>query len=306
MLAGLSASNASFLADVNKTENRISQANKQVSSGIRVNQASDDPAAIASIVGYQTAIQQATQVTTNLNLAATVATSADGALAGASTLLDRLVSLAGSGATSTATAATRSTLAQQVNDILQQLVGIANTTVQGRYIFGGDDPNTQPYTFDLSVPGGVIQNNTAGNTATITNAAGSTVVAGQTAQQIFDPQNPPGTPTAGNIFQNVYALGQALASNNLTGVQNAAASLQLSVTQLGQATTNNGLTQNWIEQAKQDAADTLNNLQTELVSLRETDVVAAATELTLSQTALQAALAAHSSLNIKSLFSYLG
>jgi flagellin-like hook-associated protein FlgL len=132
------------------------------------------------------------------------------------------------------------------------------------------------------------------------------VVAGQTAQQIFDPQNPPGTPTAGNIFQNVYALGQALASNNLTGVQNAAASLQLSVTQLGQATTNNGLTQNWIEQAKQDAADTLNNLQTELVSLRETDVVAAATELTLSQTALQAALAAHSSLNIKSLFSYLG
>jgi flagellar hook-associated protein 3 FlgL len=305
MLAGLNASNASFLADVNKTENRISQANKQVSSGIRVNQASDDPAAIASIVGYQTAIQQVTQVTTNLNLAGTAASSADGALAAASTLLDRLVSLAASGATSTATAATRSTLAQQVNDILQQLVGVANTTVQGRYIFGGDDPSTQPYTF--GGPGGVTQTNTAGNTATITNAAGSTFVAGQTAQQIFDARIPGATtPTAGNIFQNVYALGQALASNNLTGVQNAAASLQSSVTELGQATSKNGVTENWIEQAKQDAADTLNNLRTQLGSLRDTDVVAAATELTLSQTALQAALAAHSSLNLKSLFSYLG
>ncbi|HEY3940339.1 MAG TPA: hypothetical protein VGL97_23130 [Bryobacteraceae bacterium] len=312
MLAGLDAFNGSFLADLDNTENRISQVNKQLTSGFRVNEASDDPAAIASILSYQNQIEQTTQVATNLNLAGTVASSADGALASASTLLDQLISIASQGASSTATAATRATLGQQVENIAQQLVGIANTSVQGQYIFGGDDPGTQPYTFSwstpgsASLPGGVVQNNTAGSTATIANAAGSTIVPGQTAQQIFDARNPDGTLAAGNIFQNVYALGQALANNDQTATQTAALSLQASVNTLGLATTNNGNTEAWIQQAKTDASATLTNLQAELGSLRDTDVAQAATQLTTDQTALEAALAAHASLDVKSLFSYLG
>jgi flagellar hook-associated protein 3 FlgL len=312
MLAGLDAFNGSFLADLNNTENRISQVNKQITSDVRVNEASDDPPAIAAILGYQNQIDQTNQVVTYLNLAGTVASSADGALASASTLLDQLISIASQGASSTTTATTRSTLGQQVENIAQQLVGIANTSVQGRYIFGGDDPGTEPYTFSwsttggASAPGGVVQNNTAPNTATITNAAGSTIVPGQTAQQIFDARNPDGTLAAGNIFQNVYALGQALQNNDQAATQAAALSLQSSVSALGLATTNNGNTEAWIQQAKTDASGTLTNLQAELSSLRDTDVAQAATELTTDNTALQAALAAHAGLNVKSLFSYLG
>ena len=306
MLAGLDAFNSIFLADLNNTQNSIAQANQQVTSGIRVNEASDDPGAIGAILDNQNQIDQITQVQTNLNQAATVASVADGALSSASTLLNRLTSLAAEGSDSSATAASRSALGVEVQGIEQQLVEIANTSVLGQYIFGGDAPDIQPYTFNWNVPGGVVQNNTAGNTTTIQDASGSTLIPGMTAQQIFGAQNSDGTPAAGNIFQNVYALGQALDSNDQAGVQAAATALQASVAQLGQATTFNGDTENWIQQAQQNAASDLTNLQTNLSSLRDTDVAAAATQLTLDQTALQAALSAHASLNVKSLFSYLG
>jgi flagellar hook-associated protein 3 FlgL len=418
MLAGLSGFNATFLADLTATENRITQLNKQITSGVRVSQASDDPVAIASILATQSDIDRTTQTQTNLQQASTVASSADGALASASSLLDQLRSLAAQGANSTATAATRATLNQQVQAIEQQLVSIANTQVEGRYIFGGDDPNTQPYTFqpgtfsapaknlndpaarfDIGAPAtdsesfsvtyintttgavqttpvsiaatasgmdgstfvgqlngalttagvagvtaqigadgtlqltgsnlvsvthtltpgvtqgvaanndsltGVVQNNTAANTTALSNAAGSSIIPGMTAQQIFDARNPDGTPAAGNIFQAVYTLGQALLSNYQPGIQAAALALPASVTQLGQATTSYGNTQSWLAQATDDASSKLVNLHQVLGSLRDTDVAQAATDLTLANTAMQAALAAHGSMNVKSLFDYIG
>jgi flagellar hook-associated protein 3 FlgL len=413
MLAGLSGFNATFLADLTATENRITQLNKQITSTVRVSQASDDPAAIASILATQSDIDRTTQTQTNLQHASTVASSADGALASAASLLDQLRSLAAQGANSSATAATRTTLSEQVKAIQETLVSIANTQVEGRYIFAGDDPTTAPYTssvlannlnnpaalFDIGTPAtdsekfsvtytdtlgavqnavvsvpatatgitgsafvsqlnaalttsgvtgvtaqigadgalrftgsnvlsvthtltpgvtqavavnnaslteGVIQTNVAVNTTTISNATGSSIVPGMTAQQIFDARNPDGTPAAGNIFRTVYALGQALLNNDQPGVQAAALALPSAVTQLGQATTHYGNTQSWLAQAADDASSKLVNLHQILSSLRDTDVAQAATDLTLAQTAMQAALAAHGTLNLRSLFDYLG
>jgi flagellin-like hook-associated protein FlgL len=389
-------------------------------------------------------------------------------------------------------------------------VGIANTTVQGQYIFGGDDPATQPYTFNWNVPGGVVQNNTAANTLTIQNAAGATIVPGLTAQQIFGNggtglagnnqridtpgavfvKGTPGTddetfqfsvfangltsavtatvaasangqsltnvlsslnhqlnpygiaastdsngrlqfsgsnaftvsessastgtqlltsnsgagaavnsvnysiagqtaysslagdtlqfqtsagpatvtvaagtglpaaitqinavttslgvyavensagtgisfqsqnsfsitnsnngafaaagsqtagaPASSTVFQTAYALGQALQNNDQAGVQNATLALQTAVQQIGQATTHYGNTENWIQDSQDSATSLLTDLQTALAGLRDTDVASQATALTLDQTSLQAALAAHGSLQVQSLFSYLG
>jgi flagellar hook-associated protein 3 FlgL len=306
MLAGLDAFNSTFLLDLDNTQNQISKTNQQLSSGIRVNEASDDPTDIASILNYQNQVSQITQVQTNLTLANTQASAADTALSSANTLLNQLTSLAAEGASSTSTAATRATLGQQVQGIAQQLVNLANTSVQGQFIFGGDDPSTQPYTFNWSVSGGATQNNTAANTDTIHDISGQTTIPRMTAQQIFDARNPDGTPATGNIFQAVYALGQALQNNNQAGVQAASDSLTAATTQLGQATTFYGNTEDWIQNASSTAASALTSIQGEVSSLRDTDVAAAATQLTTEQTALQAALAAHGSLSVKSLFDYMG
>ena len=306
MLAGLYAFNANFLLDLNITEARISRTNEQMSSGYRVNSASDAPTDIASILNYQNQVSQVTQVQTNLNLASTNGSVADNALSSASTLLNQLTSIAAQGASSTSTAATRATLGQQVQGIAQQLVNLANTSVQGQFIFGGDDPATQPYTFNWSVTGGATQNNIASNTNTIQDINGQTAIPRMTAQQIFGAQNADGTPATGNIFQAVYSLGQALQANDQVGIQAATDSLKAASTQLGQATTFYGNVANWIDNASAAATSSLISIRGEVSNLRDTDVAAAATDLTTEQAAMQAAIAAHGSVNVKTLFDYMG
>jgi flagellar hook-associated protein 3 FlgL len=308
MLAGLDAFNSTFLNDLSASENRISRANQELSSGYRVNQPADDPGAINAILGYQSQIDQVTQTQSNLTQASIIANISDSAIGSANTMLAQLTSIATQGASSTATAASRSSLGQQVQGIEEQLVSLANTTFSGRYVFGGDNPSTQPYTFNWSVPpGGVVRNNPAGNSVTLANSDGDTLtIPGQTAQQIFDAQTPTGSAALGNIFQNVYALGQALQNNQQVNIQAAAVSIQASVVQLGQAATISGNTLSWLQQSSDTATSKLTNLQTQLSGLRDADAAQAATELTTAETAMNAAVAAHGSLNIKSLFSYLG
>jgi flagellar hook-associated protein 3 FlgL len=231
------------------------------------------------------------------------AQTADSALQTASNLVDQLRSIAAEGATGTATATTRTELAQQVQQIGQQLVSIANTTVQGQYIFGGDASSTAPYTYQWSATGMAVSNSTAGSTQIVRDASGDQIVPSMTAQQIFDTANSDGTP---GVFQTVFNLGQALSTNNQTGIQTAATALEDSVTQVGQAGSFYGNVENWIQRANTDASDRLVSLQQQLSSLRDTDVAGAATQLTLDQTAYQAAIQAQASLPTKTLFDYVG
>ena len=307
MLSGLDAYTSTFLSSLNVTEQRISQADQQLSTGYRVNQPSDDPGAIDAILEYQGQIDQVTQIQNNLSQATTIANLADSALNSTSDMLNQLTSIAAQGSSSTSNANSNAVLAQQVQGIEEQLVGAANTTFGGTYVFGGDDATTAPYTFNWSVPGGVVQNDTSASTVTVTNSEGDSIlVPGQTAQQIFGAQNADGSAAASNIFQNVWALGQALQNNDQSGIQAAATAIQASIVQLGQATTISGNTIDWLQQSTENAGSKLTTLQTQLSNLRDADAAEAATNLQSATTAEQAAIAAQGSLQIKSLFSYLG
>ncbi len=306
MIAGLDAYNAGFLAALATIETNIGRANQQVSSGVRVNQPSDDPGAINSILEYQSSLDQITQEQANFAQANTDATAADGALQSASTLMNQLISLGSEGADISATATTRSGIAEQVQGIESEMVALANTTVQGRFLFGGDSPQTQPYTFSWSSPEGVIQNSSPTNTVSLQNLQGGSIIPRMTAQQIFDARNPDGTPAPGNVFNAIYSLGQALQNNDQPGIESALTSLKTAVAQLGQASSFYGTVENWIQQSQQNATADSSNLQQALSHVRDTDIAAVATQMTTDQTALQAALAAHGSLTVRSLFSYLG
>lgn len=307
MLAGLDSYTSTFLSSLNATEKRINQANQQLSTGYRVNEASDDPGAINAILEYQGQIDHVSQVQSNLSKATTVANFADSALTSASNMLNQLTSIAAQGSSSTSNAKSNAALGQQVQGILESLVGVANTTFGGTYIFGGDAATTAPYSFNWSVPGGVVQNTTSPSTAAIQNSDGdSLVIPPQTAQQIFGAQNADGSAAASNIFQNVWALGQALQNNDQAGIQSAATAIQSSVVQLGQSTTLSGNTIDWLQQSSDNATTKLTSLRGQLSGLRDADAVQATTNLQSATTAEQAAIAARGSIQIKSLFSYMG
>jgi len=307
MLSGVYGYTNGFLTDLNNTEQRISQDTQALSSGVRVNVASDDPWAVTSLLDDQNQTEQLSQLQTNLNGQQAIAQTADAALQTASGLMNQLISIATSGATDTATAASRTALGEQVQLIQQQLVAIANTSSQGAYIFGGDANSVQPYTYDWTTAPGAVSSGTPTNTTSIQGMDGSSIVPGLTAQEIFDVQLPNGGgPAAGNVFQAVYQLGTALLNNDGSGVQSAVSSIQTAASYLSECASVYGNTENWISQQITSAQNRSTVLTNEISTLRDTDVAAMATDLSQNQVALQAALAAQGSLPTKSLFSYFG
>lgn len=290
---------ALFIADLNATQSRVDSLNNQITSGYRISQASDDPGAVEPILTTQAEITRITQVQTNLTTVTTEVQSADSALQSANNLLDSALTLAEQGSSTTATPTAMTSAAQQVQLILQQMVGLANTNANGRYVFGGDASGTAPYAYDASAPNGVDQLSTASSTRVIEDASGNQLNPLPTASDVFDA-------SGASVFASLSALITALNSGNATNVQNAIAGIQASQTQVSGQLASVGNAETWLQNGLNNAASMLTSLQQQLSSLRDTNMPAAISELTLAQTSEQASLEAEGQMPRQSLFNYLG
>ena len=306
MLKGIHAGDNAFLVSMNRTEGRITAANIQITTGIRVNQAQDDPFAIQSILAYQNQLDQLTQLQTNLNLAKNDATSADGALQTVSDIMNQLITIGSQGSSDLTSSSSRANLAIQAKQLSEQIIGIANTQVGSRYIFGGDAPSTRPYSEDWSVSGGAVSTSSAPATVLLRDGSGTIQRAGITAAEIFDARDAANNPVRGNIFQAAYSLAQALAADDPAATNVALNDLKVGVDHLAEATVFYGNVETWIQSASDRASSQSASITQTLASLRDTDLPAAITQMTENQVSLQAALSAHASLPSKTLFDYLG
>jgi len=190
MITNVDPQAAMFLASLNIVQNSLAQASQQVSSGLKINVASDAPDQIGTLLQLRANLQKNTQIQSNLTLAQTDANAADSALQSSIQLMDSAVSLATQGASATLDASSRATIAQQVQSIEQQMVSNSQTTVQGRFIFSGDDDGSPEYQWDATATNPAVAQFPAGTTPQATHVledpAGGTFPTSLTAQQIFD------------------------------------------------------------------------------------------------------------------------
>jgi flagellar hook-associated protein 3 FlgL len=306
MFPSISGATQQYLANLNQTETQLQQATAEISSGIAVEQPSDDPAAISEILQTETAISNNKQIQSNLTNVTAEVNTADSALQTAVQAVQNAISAATEGGSSTATADTRATLAQQVAGIQQTLVGIAQTTVNGSYIFSGDQDTQPPYQLDPTQPEGVLQLVTSSSTRTIQSVDGTSFAVALTAQQIFDAKNADGTPASGNVFAAIQNLETALTNNDTAGITAAADSLQSASSYLNDQLAFYGQVENRVQEATGLAQKFQTQQQTELSNLQDTDIPATATELSQLQVQQEAAMSAESNIEqMKNLFSYL-
>jgi flagellin-like hook-associated protein FlgL len=191
---------------VNDAEYNIQQSNQalatalqQVSTGLSVNQPSDNPAASAKLVTSLAASANVDQYTSNVSAVNSQLQTADSALSAVVTGLTSAVSLGTEGANGTTPGADRQTIATQVEGILSNVVAQANTSNQGSYVFAGSANTTAPVvqaattflTQEASVepPLTATLPLTAGSVTTVTDAATGktfifTVSAGETISDL--------------------------------------------------------------------------------------------------------------------------
>ncbi len=118
---------------------------EQVSTGSRVNRPCDDVTAAYKILGLNTQqrtlgnyIDNLSDVISTLDFSTTVVQDMSSSLTQAQTLLTQIIS-------GTYSRDARERTANGINDILEQMLALANTKYMGQSIFGGSSTSTQPY-----------------------------------------------------------------------------------------------------------------------------------------------------------------
>jgi flagellar hook-associated protein 3 FlgL len=186
MISSLNAFDQQFLNNLNHIAERMEHAQRQISTGVKLERVSDDPDQVSTLLNTRARLATADQIYSNLGRVKAEVDATEQALQSAVTLFERVRTLGAQGATGTQTAGTRAVIAQEVGSLLEQLVALTGTQVEGRYIFSGDADQLLPYTVDLGLPTPVSAYLGATSSRGVQHPNGTTFQVGHTAQDIFD------------------------------------------------------------------------------------------------------------------------
>lgn len=185
-----------------QSQQALATATEQVSTGLRVNQPSDDPTAAANMVISLASSANVDQYTTNVSSLLPQLQTADSAISSVVTSLSSAISAGTEGANGVENSADRQSIAAQVAGELSSVISQANSSYQGVYIFGGSETTTPPFVAASTTytsaqgsaasplasttaltPGSVttISDASTGETMTFKAAAGDTIAALQSA-----------------------------------------------------------------------------------------------------------------------------
>jgi len=128
-----------------QSQQALSSALQQVSTGLRVSQPSDDPAAAANMVSSLAESANVDQYTSNVSSVTSQMQTADSAISSVVTSLNAAITMGTSGASGTTSAANKQAIATQVEGVLSSVISQANTSFQGVYLFGGSATGTPPF-----------------------------------------------------------------------------------------------------------------------------------------------------------------
>jgi flagellar hook-associated protein 3 FlgL len=155
-----------LLTAIRGIRGNIFNANEQIASGKRVNRPSDDPAAAERINQFRNVLRTTERRLATVNEGAGRLNLSESVLDTAGLTIGKAHELALAMRNDTKTAVDRRNAAQEVQQLILGLAGLANTQLNGRFVFAGSQTQTEPF-----VPGSVT------GTTSPTNAGGGTIAA---------------------------------------------------------------------------------------------------------------------------------
>jgi flagellar hook-associated protein 3 FlgL len=285
-----------MLANLQQSQSLLDTALQEVSTGLSVNEPSDNPTAAASMVQNTIETGDLDVYTQNVGTALLTVQSAGSVLSSVVTSLTSAVSAGTEGANGTNSSTDLQALAQQVQAILTSVVSAANTSVSGSYLFGGTSTAT-PYTANAASPTGYTYN---GN-----NNTNSVAIGDQTSVQINQPGSQIFSNASNNVIGSLSSLVTALKGGNSATIETATASVDSALNYVsgqqvfyGNAETQLNSQETFLQQDKVTLSTQANNL----VGVNEST---AATDLSQAETDNSAALAAVAKVLPNSLLNFL-
>ncbi|HEU0121893.1 MAG TPA: hypothetical protein VFQ91_15290 [Bryobacteraceae bacterium] len=300
MISYLNAKNSAFLQDLNRIQERADRAQRQLSTGLSMNSISDRPDQIGVLLQTRAELAATEQIKVNLSRTKTEVDTAENALENGIKVLERVRVLGSQGVTGTQTASTRAVIAGEVESLMTQMVNIANTSLDGRYIFAGSLDQAPPYALDLTTATGATAYAGGAATREIRDASGVRLSVSRTGQEIFD------SPTASeNAFAAINSLRTALLSNDEDAMKSAIANIGSSLDHLNEQLAFYGSTQNQVADAAAVADKKVLSLKAQIADTEGADLAESILELQDAATHRQAALQSQAQEDRRTVFDFL-
>ena len=285
-----------LLSDLRASTQRMATAQRQIASGVRLSQPSDDPLATHNSLRLRSELGGITQDRRTISDTKGWVDTTDSALATITDVVHRARELAIQGANGAIGQTERNKLADEIDQLIETAKSAANASYGGRYVFGGQDTDDPPYT-----PGAVDTYD--GDTGVIARQIGPSV-----SVQI----NVPGVDILGNgtadtkLLTTLRTLAADLRGGNLAGVRGPALNdLESNLEDVTSARGIVGALATRLEAAESRLAQVEESTVSLLSENEDTDIAKAMIDLTTQQSVYQAALQSGQALNQPSLLDFL-
>lgn len=163
-------------------EAEISTTQTQLSTGLKLQSAADDPAGMAQVNQLNAQISASQQYQANGSTLNSNLTIEEQSLTDATNVMQSARSLALEANNASLTPSQRTDISTQLQQLLQQLVSTANSTdSNGNYLFSGETATTQPF----SQSGNSVAYNGASNVSQVQISANQRISSGDSGSSVF-------------------------------------------------------------------------------------------------------------------------
>jgi len=279
-----------LLAGAETLRENIETANQQVSTGKKLNSLADSPSGSAELVDLRAELDCIDQYRENAGSGGFFISLAESVLSSAYNTVTAIYTRGSAGASSLYDDAYRTELANEVRSLRDQLLSLANTEAQGRYIFAGSQVTTAPFAVSgdtVSYQGDLVQN-------------GIDVDNGLQVQQ-----NVAGSTVFSKAFSTVEQLLTALESGDQAATQAALSQFKDALGDISQARAGLGVSLAAIQNAgtEQDSRELA--IHERQGKIQDANLAEAISQLQANETALEATFTARMVVGQRSLFDYL-
>lgn len=280
-----------FLRDLQSTQQEMQQIQLRLASGRKILKPSDNPAGASDIVRLTGEKAESEQFLSNLNLGRSKLDATDRILDSVERMVERVRNL---GLLSTGALSDPSAYLTEISGLRDQLLTSANSTYQGRFLFGGSVLSSPPFEKDSD---GQVSYKGNDNTIALQVGRHSTIDTQIPGSRIFT--------GAVDLFATISSLVSSIEAGDRSAIDTEIRQLERLTGELSTARTRVGLQVNFADNIESELNAGKLVRERRLEDVLSADPAQTITELALAETRLQATLAVGARISQLSLFDYL-
>lgn len=304
-------------SDMLRTQSRMSEVQLQIASGRRVLTPSQDPTGAKMMIDTEKFLATTAQYQENIKQVRSRLELEETSLRETGDILQRVRELSLKGGTTTYTAADRNMIADEVEELLHQLVDLGNVRdSNGEYLFSGfkrqDKPVRDASTYPATAGGGNFVYDGDQGERLVPIASSRKVADAENGSEAFfgvlktdQSASPP--PQESDIFSMVYQLAADLRTNPFPANYHTSTmpDIDKALEQVARVRSKAGARLASVEKQEFANSDFMLNFQTQLAEVRDLDYAEAITRFNRESIALQAAQQTYTKIQGLNLFNYL-